>query len=47
MGVQPGEKLTMKDLISGNSYIWDKEYNYVELSPELPFHLFKIQRPTW
>ncbi|MBF2709487.1 alpha-1,4-glucan--maltose-1-phosphate maltosyltransferase [Flavobacterium soyangense] len=30
------------DLITGNSYIWDKEWNFVALSPELPFHLFKI-----
>lgn len=30
------------DLITGNTYIWDKEWNFVELSPELPFHLFKI-----
>jgi starch synthase (maltosyl-transferring) len=32
------------DLITGNSYIWDKEWNFVELSAELPFHLFKIRR---
>ncbi len=32
------------DLITGNSYYWDKEWNFVELSPALPFHLFKIQR---
>ncbi len=32
------------DLITGNSYIWDKEWNFVELSPELPFHLFKIRK---
>lgn len=31
------------DLITGNSYIWDKEWNFVELPSELPFHLFKIQ----
>ena len=36
--------IKINDLISGNSYYWDKEYNYVELPPELPFHLFKIQR---
>ena len=30
------------DLITGNTYYWDNEWNYVELSPELPFHLFKI-----
>ena len=32
------------DLITGNTYYWDKEWNFIELSPELPFHLFKIQR---
>jgi starch synthase (maltosyl-transferring) len=36
--------LQITDLITGNSYIWDKEWNFVELSPELPFHLFKIQK---
>lgn len=36
--------LQLTDLITGNSYIWDKEWNFVELSPELPFHLFKIRR---
>jgi starch synthase (maltosyl-transferring) len=36
--------LRITDLITGNSYIWDKEWNFVELSPELPFHLFKIRR---
>lgn len=32
------------DLITGNTYEWNKEWNYVELNPELPFHLFKIQK---
>lgn len=32
------------DLVSGYSYYWDKEWNYVELHPSLPFHLFKIER---
>ncbi len=32
------------DLITGNSYIWNKEWNFVELHPALPFHLFKIVR---
>jgi starch synthase (maltosyl-transferring) len=30
------------DLVTGNSYIWDNEWNFVELPSELPFHLFKI-----
>jgi len=41
IGNQP---ISVHDLITGNSYIWDKEWNFVELHPALPFHLFKIQR---
>jgi len=41
LGNQP---IRVHDLITGNSYIWDKEWNFVELHPALPFHLFKIQR---
>ena len=36
--------LKITDLITGNSYIWDKEWNFVEISPDLPFHLFKVER---
>jgi len=36
--------IQITDLITGNSYSWDNEWNYVELPPELPFHLFKIQK---
>jgi starch synthase (maltosyl-transferring) len=36
--------IKITDLITGNSYIWESEWNYVELSPDLPFHLFKIER---
>lgn len=32
------------DLITGNSYFWENEWNFVELSPELPFHLLKIEQ---
>jgi starch synthase (maltosyl-transferring) len=39
-----GQAINVSDLLTGNTYLWDKEWNYVELSPELPFHLFKIQR---
>jgi starch synthase (maltosyl-transferring) len=35
--------LKITDLVTGNSYIWDKEWNFVEISPDLPFHLFKIE----
>ncbi len=36
--------LKVEDLITGNTYYWDKEWNFVGLSPALPFHLFKIIR---
>ncbi len=39
VGNQP---ITVSDLITGNEYYWDKEWNFVELNPSLPFHLFKI-----
>lgn len=41
IGNQP---VTVIDLITGNSYNWDKEWNFVELHPALPFHLFKIKK---
>ena len=41
IGRQP---IKVIDLITGNTYDWNKEWNYVELNPELPFHLFKIQK---
>ncbi len=41
IGNQP---INVLDLITGNSYLWDKEWNFVELNPGLPFHLFKIQK---
>lgn len=38
------QAINVSDLLTGITYLWDKEWNYVELSHELPFHLFKIQR---
>jgi starch synthase (maltosyl-transferring) len=42
LGIGAGQAINVIDLVTGNSYIWDKEWNYVELHPTLPFHLFKI-----
>jgi len=44
LGVTEGHPIKVTDLITGNSYIWNKEWNYVELHPTLPFHIFKIQK---
>ena len=44
LGIHEGHNIVVTDLITGNSYHWDKEWCYVELHPALPFHLFKIQK---
>jgi starch synthase (maltosyl-transferring) len=44
LGIYAGQAIRVTDLITGNSYIWDKEWNFVELHPTLPFHLFKIDK---
>ena len=44
LSIQNGQPIRVHDLITGNSYIWDNEWNYVELHPTLPFHLFRIEK---
>jgi len=44
LNVRPGQPLRMADLITGNTYDWYSEWNYVELHPVLPFHIFKINK---
>ncbi len=38
-----GQHVTVHELITGDSYNWYNEWNYVELNPALPFHIFKIE----
>lgn len=42
LGVQAGNKIEVQDLITNNRYSWANEWNFVELHPTLPFHIFKI-----
>ena len=44
LGVQQGHQIQVEDLVTGNSYNWYDEWNYVELHPTLPFHIFKIKK---
>ena len=44
LGVHEGHQVRVEDLITGSSYVWDKEWNFIELPPALPFHLFKIHK---
>lgn len=40
--LKEGQSITVSDLITGNSYAWYNEWNYIELHPTLPFHIFRI-----
>ena len=44
LGVHPGHQVTVSDLVTGSSYNWYSEWNFVELHPTLPFHIFKINK---
>ena len=44
LGIQHGHKVEVHDLVTGNSYNWYDEWNYVELHPTLPFHIFEIRK---
>lgn len=42
MGIYAGTPVYLKDLITNNHYTWYEEWNYVQLNPDLPFHIFKV-----
>jgi len=44
LGIHHGQKIEVKDLVTANSYNWYNEWNYIELHPNLPFHIFKINK---
>ena len=42
--IDDGQQFQVKDLITNSSYNWQGEWNFVELHPTLPFHIFKINK---
>lgn len=36
-------KVELHDLISGETYFWDEEWNYVALQKDIPLHIFEIK----
>lgn len=44
LGISAGHEVVMQDLITENGYYWHEEWNYVELHPALPFHIFQIKK---
>ncbi len=44
LGITAGTDFTVRDLVSDTAYIWNQEWNFVELNPHaMPFHLFLIE----
>ena len=44
LNVKFGQPVYVNDLITGNTYNWNIEWNFVELHPSLPFHIFRINK---
>jgi starch synthase (maltosyl-transferring) len=45
LGILPDQSFLSQDLLGGGQYIWQGEYNYVELNPHiLPAHILKIRK---
>ena len=42
--VNQGHQIQVHDLVTGSSYNWFNEWNFIELHPTLPFHIFKINK---
>jgi len=44
LDIHQGHQIQVQDLITGSSYNWYDEWNFIELHPTLPFHIFKINK---
>ncbi len=45
LDISPEQSFLVQDLLGGGQYIWQGEYNYVELNPHiLPAHILKIRK---
>ena len=44
LGIHQGHQIQVRDLVTGSSYNWYDEWNFIELHPTLPFHIFKINK---
>ena len=45
IGIQPGERYQVHDLLADARYQWSGNRNYVELDPQvMPAHVFRIRK---
>lgn len=42
LGMHPGQEIKVHDHLTNNTYTWKEEWNYIELHPALPVHIFEI-----
>jgi starch synthase (maltosyl-transferring) len=42
LGLGPYDQLKIRDILPDIEYIWNGEWNFVELHPNMPFHIFEI-----
>lgn len=45
LGIAPDQPYQVHDLLGGGRYLWEGEWNYVELNPHIvPAHIFRVRR---
>ena len=44
LGIAHDQQLRMRDVIPDINYEWNGEWNFVELHPNMPFHIFEINK---
>ncbi len=44
LGIDQGQEIKINDIIPNHSYTWNQEWNFIELHPKMPFHIFKINK---
>lgn len=42
-GISEGHTVRVFDVVTEDSYVWNKEFCFIELHPVLPFHIFKVE----
>ncbi|MCP4882532.1 MAG: hypothetical protein GY908_01975, partial [Flavobacteriales bacterium] len=42
MGIGHDHQLKIKDIVPDIEYTWNGEWNFIELHPNMPFHIFEI-----
>ncbi len=42
LGIGSNDKLIIRDILPDVQYTWNGEWNFVELHPNMPFHIFEI-----